>query len=141
MRKNKYLKIVISTLLMSVTLFSFTGCSGSSGETDNSSKATYEQITAQEAKELMDTEKDYIILDTRTEEEFSLGHIENAIVIPHDEIAQRAEDELSNKEQLILVYCRSGNRSKQASQTLADLGYTNVKEFGGIIDWEYGIVE
>ena len=131
MRKNKYLKIFISTLLISLSLFSITACSGTS--------ATYEQISSQQAKNLMDTEVDYIILDTRTEEEFAKGHIPNAILIPHYEIAQRAEKELPDKDQLILVYCRSGNRSKQASQVLADLGYTNVKEFGGVIDWEYEI--
>ena len=131
MRKNKYLKIFISVLLISLSLFSITACSGTS--------ATYEQISSQQAKNLMDTEVDYIILDTRTEEEFAKGHIPNAILIPHYEIAQRAEKELPDKDQLILVYCRSGNRSKQASQVLADLGYTNIKEFGGIIDWEYGI--
>ena len=131
MIKNKYLKIFISTLIFILTLFSITACSGAS--------ATYEQISSLQAKNLMDTESDYIILDTRTEEEFAEGHIPNAILIPHYEIAQRAEKELPDKDQLILVYCRSGNRSKQASQMLADLGYTNVKEFGGIIDWEYEI--
>ena len=131
MIKNKYLKIFISTLIVTLTLFSITACSGAN--------VTYEQITAEQAKNLMDTESDYIILDTRTEEEFAKGHIPNAILIPHYEIAQRAEKELPDKDQLILVYCRSGNRSKQASQVLADLGYTNIKEFGGIIDWEYGI--
>ncbi len=137
MRKNKYIRIFISTLLMSLTMFMMTACS--SDVTTN--KITYEQITAEQAKKLMDTETDYIILDTRTEEEFAEAHIENAILIPHYEIADRAEKELLNKEQLILVYCRSGNRSKQASQALAELGYTNVKEFGGIIDWEYGTVK
>ena len=131
MIKNKYLKIFISTLIFILTLFSITACSGAS--------ATYEQISSQQAKNLMDTEPDYIILDTRTEEEFAEAHIANAILIPHYEIAQRAEKELPDKDQLILVYCRSGNRSKQASQILADLGYTNVKEFGGIIDWKYEI--
>ncbi len=131
MSKNKYLKVFIFILLISLSLFSITGCSGA--------KATYEQISAEQAKKLMDTESDYIILDTRTEEEFAEAHIENAILIPHYEIAQRAEKELPNKDQLILVYCRSGNRSKQASQILAELGYTNIKEFGGIIDWEYGV--
>ena len=131
MIKNKYLKIFISTLIVILALFSITACS--------SANVTYEQITAEQAKNLMDTESDYIILDTRTEEEFAEAHIANAILIPHYEIAQRAEKELPEKDQLILVYCRSGNRSKQASQILADLGYTNVKEFGGIIDWKYEI--
>lgn len=103
-------------------------------------EASYMNITAKEAKELMDTQTDYIILDVRTEEEFKEGHIPNAILIPDDEIKDRAENLLPNKNQLLLVYCRSGRRSKLASETLADLGYTNIKEFGGIIDWPYEIV-
>ena len=104
-------------------------------------KITYQQITQEEAKRLMETEKDYVIVDARTEEEFAEGHIEGAILIPEYEIGERAEKELPHKNQLILVYCRSGRRSKIASQILADSGYTNVKEFGGIIDWEYDIVK
>lgn len=96
----------------------------------------YEQITGAEAKMLMDTEGDYIIIDARTTEEFNEGHIEGAILIPEYEIGNRAENELPRKDQLILVYCRSGRRSKIAAEALVDLGYTNVKEFGGIIDWE-----
>mgnify|MGYP002514260157 FL=1 len=96
----------------------------------------YEQITGAEAKMLMDTEGDYIIIDARTTEEFDEGHIEGAILIPEYEIGNRAENELPRKDQLILVYCRSGRRSKIAAEALVDLGYTNVKEFGGIIDWE-----
>ena len=96
----------------------------------------YEQITGAEAKMLMDTEGDYIIIDARTSEEFNEGHIEGAILIPEYEIGNRAENELPRKDQLILVYCRSGRRSKIAAEALVDLGYTNVKEFGGIIDWE-----
>ena len=98
---------------------------------------TYQQITAKEAKSIMDTESDYIIIDARTEEEFAGGHIKDAILIPEYEIAERAEKELPDKNQLILVYCRSGRRSKIASEELVKLGYTNVKEFGGIIDWPY----
>ena len=100
-------------------------------------KATYTQISPAQAKSLMDTEKDFIILDTREQNEFDEGHIKNAILIPYTEIEARAENELPNKGQLILVYCRSGRRSKIAAQSLADMGYTNVKEFGGIIDWPY----
>ena len=101
----------------------------------------YVQITPEEAKNLMETESDYIILDVRTEEEFAEGHIENAVLIPDYEIGVRAEKELPDKNQLILVYCRSGRRSKIASQTLADMGYSDVREFGGIIDWMYEIVK
>ena len=117
-------------LLISLSLFGMTACGGDS-------VITYEQITAQEAKVLMDTETDYIIIDARTEEEFAQGHIANAILIPEYEVAERAEKELPNKNQLILVYCRSGRRSKIATEELVKLGYTNVKEFGGIIDWPY----
>ena len=103
--------------------------------------ASYEQITQEEAKQIMDTTNGYILLDTRTREEYDQGHIPGALLIPHTEIAQRAADELPDKDQVILVYCRSGNRSKQASEVLAELGYTNVKEFGGIIDWPYEVTE
>lgn len=99
--------------------------------------AAYMNITAQEAKKIMDTEQDYIVLDTRTQAEFDEKHIPGAIVISHDEITEMAESVLPDKNQLILVYCRSGRRSKLASEDLVKLGYTNIKEFGGIIDWPY----
>ena len=130
-------------LTVVVTLFG-SGCSrneSSKAEETSQKIASYEQISQNEAKNLMETEKDYVIIDARTEEEFAQGHIEGAILIPEYEISRRAEKELPNKDQLILVYCRSGRRSKIASQALADLGYSNVKEFGGIIDWQYGIVK
>ncbi len=94
-------------------------------------------ITAEEAKKIMDTEKDYIILDVRTQEEFDEKHIPGAVLIPDYEIADKAEDLLPDKNQLILVYCRSGRRSKLAAEELVKLGYTNIREFGGIIDWPY----
>ncbi len=121
-------------LFISLPLFGMTACSD--GGTNS-----YEQITPEQAKTIMDTESDYITIDARTTEEFAKGHIKGAILIPEYEIADRAEKELSDKEQLILVYCRSGRRSKIASEELVKLGYTNVKEFGGIIDWPYEIVK
>ena len=132
----KKVKGLIIMLLISLSLFGLTACNDANGKS-----STYEQITAEQAKTIMDTEKDYVIIDARTEEEFAEGHIENAILIPEYEIAERAEKELPNKEQLILVYCRSGRRSKIASEELVKLGYTNVKEFGGIIDWPYEVVK
>ena len=105
------------------------------GETEE--QMVYMSITAEQAKQLMDTESDYMILDVRTEEEYNESHIPNAILILDYEITAKAERMLADKDQLILVYCRSGRRSKNASQALAGLGYTNVKEFGGIIDWPY----
>ena len=104
-------------------------------------KNTYEQITPAEAKGIMDTEQNYIILDVRTEEEFSEGHIAGAILIPDYEITEKAESVLTDKDQQILVYCRSGRRSKNAASQLVELGYSNVKEFGGIIDWPYEITK
>ena len=132
----KKVKGLIIMLLISLSLFGMTACDG-----EDSDKPTYEQITAEQAKTIMDTEQDFYLIDARTEEEFAEGHIENAILIPEYEIANRAEKELPDKEQLILVYCRSGRRSKIASEELVKLGYTNVKEFGGIIDWPYEIVK
>jgi len=102
-------------------------------------EATYVSITAQEAKQIMDTQSGYIILDTRTQAEYDEGHIPGAIVISHDEILEKAESVLTDKNQLVLVYCRSGRRSKLAAEDLIKLGYTNIKEFGGIIDWPYEV--
>ena len=106
---------------------------------ENDQGAVYVNITAEEAKKMMDTEEGYIILDVRTQEEYNQGHIPGAIVISHEEIAEKAEDVLTDKDQLILVYCRSGRRSKLAAEALVELGYTNIKEFGGIIDWPYEV--
>lgn len=102
-------------------------------------KAMYEQITAEEAKKIMDSGEEHIILDTREQDEFDEGHIPGAILIPYTEIENKAEEMLPDKDKLILVYCRSGRRSKIAAESLAKLGYTNVKEFGGIIDWPYEV--
>ena len=99
---------------------------------------TYQQITPQEAKELMDTREDIIVLDVRTLQEYETGHIIGALNLPNEDIWEEPEI-LPDMEQTILVYCRSGNRSKQAAQKLADLGYENVLEFGGIIDWPYEV--
>lgn len=104
---------------------------------ENKQEAVYVNITAEQAKEIMDSQEGYIILDTRTQEEYDEEHIPGAILIPHDEILEKAESVLADKEQLILVYCRSGRRSKLAAEDLIRLGYTNIKEFGGIIDWPY----
>ncbi|MGN1304085.1 MAG: rhodanese-like domain-containing protein [Oscillospiraceae bacterium] len=117
-------------LIVSLAVMLLSGCSAAEA-------VTYTSITANEAKELMDSRNDYIILDVRTEKEFSEGHIPGAVLIPDYEIAERAANELPDKDQLILVYCRSGRRSKIASEKLAELGYKNVKEFGGIIEWGY----
>ena len=99
----------------------------------------FEMITPQEAKTIMDSGEEHIILDTREQEEFDEGHIKGAILIPYTEIESKAEQMLPDKNKLILVYCRSGRRSKIAAESLSKLGYTNVKEFGGIIDWTWAL--
>lgn len=126
-------KIWILTLLAALMLVS---CGRNGQETR---KVPFVSITAEEAKAVMDDTEGYVILDVRTQEEYEQGHIPGAMVIPHTEVAARAETELPDKAQVILLYCRSGRRSKLAAQALAELGYANVKEFGGIQDWPYGI--
>ena len=121
-------------LLLAVLLLTACG-----QDTENDREAVYMNITAEEAREIMDTEEGYIILDVRTQEEYDEGHIPGAILIPNTEIEARAEEVLTDKDQLILVYCRSGRRSKLAAEALVELGYTNIKEFGGIIDWPYEV--
>lgn len=127
---------VILILIITCTAILY-GCT-SGGE--NKMKNSYEQITPAEAKEIMDESDGYVILDVRTQEEYDEAHIDGAILIPDYEIADKAENILKDKNQLILVYCRSGRRSKNAASELVKLGYTNVKEFGGIIDWPYETV-
>ena len=105
------------------------------GCTAPAEEITYRQINMDEAITMMEEESSYIILDVRTPEEFADKHIPGAINIPNETISTEEIPELPDKDQLILVYCRSGNRSKQASEKLAALGYTNIVEFGGINDW------
>ena len=105
-----------------------TGCGGEKAP-------TYRQVNSEEAAAMMKTETDYILLDVRTRQEYEQSHIPGAICIPNETIGSEEIPALPHREQLILVYCRSGNRSKQAAQKLADLGYTNVVEFGGILSW------
>ena len=123
-------------ILLFLAVMLLTAC-GQAKENDQG--AVYVNITAEEAKQIMDSEEGYIILDVRTQEEYDQGHIPGAIVISHEEIAEKAEKVLTEKDQLILVYCRSGRRSKIAAEALVELGYTNIKEFGGIIDWPYEV--
>ena len=106
---------------------------------ENDQGAVYVNITAEKAKEIMDTEEGYVILDVREQDEYDAGHISGAILIPYTQIEAKANEMLPDKDQLILVYCRSGRRSKIAAEALAELGYTNIKEFGGILDWPYEV--
>ncbi len=104
-------------------------------ETANPIPEGYRQISQEEAQEMMRTEKDYIILDVRTPSEYAEGHIPGAICISHDSIPTDTIPELPDKAQLIMIYCRSGRRSKLAAEQLVSQGYTDIVEFGGIIDW------
>lgn len=136
------MKILKRIYLIGITISGvtwITGCTSNNMKSEELTKNSYEQITQEAAKEIMDTEDGYIILDVRTEDEYAGGHIKNAICIPNETIDETVTDSLPDKDQLIFVYCRSGNRSKQAAAKLADLGYTNIKEMGGINTWSYEI--
>ncbi|HKM20481.1 MAG TPA: rhodanese-like domain-containing protein [Lachnospiraceae bacterium] len=134
--KNKGIIVLICLIVAIVLLLAYNKLGKGQADEVN----TYISVSAEEAKEYMDKEENYIILDVRTQEEYDAGYIPGAILIPDFEIADRAEKELPDKDQLILVYCRSGNRSKKASAQLVAMGYTNVVEFGGINDWPYEVV-
>ena len=122
---KKLIPILLSALM-------FTGCAGTSNHQTN----TYRSIKMDEAVAMMEQETGYIILDVRRPDEFTAGHIPNAINVPNESIGTDEIPELPNKYQLIMVYCRSGRRSKEASEKLVKLGYTNIVEFGGILDWK-----
>ena len=139
-------------LAVTLSLFGFSACNNDDNINNNNStettlenstnkEITYEIISQTQAKDIIDNGTGYVIVDARTSEEFSEGHIKNAINLDYEEVTQKAESLLPDKNQLILIYCRSGRRSKIAAESLCQLGYTNVKEFGGIIDWQYEVVQ
>ena len=135
---------IILSLIICMLALSLCACSiteEKENENMNNGADGYVQISQDEAKRIMDTEVGYVIVDARTESEYAEGHINGAILIPEYEVAEKAELLIEDKSTLILVYCRSGRRSKIAAEELVKLGYTNVKEFGGIIDWKYGTVK
>lgn len=129
-------------LIMFLSLFIISGCTtvGKDTDTKSTENSSVISITPAEAKEEID-KGDVTILDVRNEDEYDSGHIENSILIPVNDIEKEAENILKDKDQKILVYCRSGNRSSQASKLLVKMGYTNVYDFGGIKDWPYEIVK
>ncbi len=124
---------IVSIIAALVFLLAVSGCSA------EEKGSVYMNINAEKAKGMMENLEKFVLLDARSEEEFFEGHIPGAIVIPHDEISERAEDELPEKDIPVFVYCRSGNRSKVAAEELVSLGYSEIYEFGGIIDWPYEI--
>lgn len=126
---KKLISIVLSALML-------TGCGGKNDD----QTSTYREITMDEAVDMMARENGYIILDVRRPDEFAEGHIPNAINVPNETIGTAEIPQLPRKDQLILVYCRSGRRSKEAAAKLVQLGYTSIVEFGGILDWKGEIV-
>ena len=135
---RKYIFVILAV----IAIVGLSGCDKKEAteQIQNVNEASYTQISMDEAVTMMDEETDYIILDVRRPDEFADKHIPNAINVPNETIGEEEIPELPDKDQMILVYCRSGNRSKQASKKLAALGYTNVYEFGGIIDWPGDVV-
>lgn len=132
MKKSIFL---IGTLLI-VSIMAL-GCSNDNEE----SEAIVNKINAEVAMEMMESGDDFILVDVRTQEEYDEGHIEGALLLPLDQLETLSEEQLTDKDATILVYCRSGNRSAQASKILVDLGYQDVYDFGGIIDWPGEIVK
>lgn len=130
------MKKIILLLLMLLLI----GCSAGedAAQVAEDVEITYTKISAEDAKEMM--VEGNIILDVRTEMEYNEEHIENALLLPVDQIQEGELDLLPDKDQIILVYCRSGNRSRMASEALIEAGYTKVYDFGGIIDWPYDTV-
>lgn len=131
---KKYM-IIIGILLV-VTILAL-GCSSN----DEESEAGVNTINAEEAMELMASGDGFILVDVRTQAEYDEGHIEGAVLLPLDQLETLSEEQLTDKEATLFVYCRSGSRSAQASQLLVDLGYQNVYDFGGIVDWPGEIVK
>ena len=132
--KNTKIRLFGLLRLSVVLLGLFSGCGNEAG-------TAYGQITAEEARRLMENESVVFVVDARTDSEFAEGHIPGAILIPEYEVAEKAEEKIPDRDALILVYCRSGRRSKIAAEELVKLGYTNVKEFGGIVGWPYETVK
>ena len=132
---------ILCVLFASVCILCAACSNTISEKTQKGEKVMYVEISAEDAKNIMDSEKDYIILDVREQDEYDAGHVSGAILIPYTDIESKAPEMLPDKDKTLLVYCRSGRRSKIAAASLAELGYTNVKEFGGIIDWPYEVVK
>ena len=128
-------RILLPTVIALTAVLILTGCGSSADDKTVGDKKTYRQVSPEEAAAMMEEETDYIILDVRTQEEYETAHIPGAVCIPNETIGTGDIPQLPDKDQLILVYCRSGNRSEQASEKLAKQGYTNIVEFGGINSW------
>ena len=135
--------LLFAALAASLALLS--GCALSKAKADTaedmSDKAAYQKISAEEAYEMMASQGVVVVVDVRTREEYDGGHIENAVLVPNESIGSEMPEALPDKEATLLVYCRSGRRSKDAAQKLLKLGYQSVYDFGGVIDWPYELVK
>ena len=131
MRKKHFVFVIAAALFLLLTACSSVGQVMDGEDTVRS----YTQISQDEAKEMMQKDDGHMIVDVRRQDEFESGHIPGAVCIPNESIGTEQPEQLPDLEQILLIYCRSGNRSKQAAAKLFDIGYTNVYEFGGIIDW------
>ncbi len=127
-------------LLALAALLLLTGCGAEKPNTDGEAMKTYRQISQEEAKEMMLREDGHIVVDVRRRDEYDAGHIPGAILIPNEDIGTTPPEALPDFDQIILIYCRSGNRSKQAAAKLAAMGYTHLLEFGGILTWPFETV-
>lgn len=127
-------KLKLALIIILIIIVPAAGCSRQAG------MASYQTISSEEAKSMIDEMEDAVILDVRTREEFEQGHIEKAVLIPYTDIEDKIESIVPDKEATLLVYCRSGRRSAIAAGKLAEMGYVKVYDFGGIIDWPYGTV-
>lgn len=136
------MKKLLSTLFAAFLLVSFFACAAAAPAepTPTVKPAEYHKISAEDAKARLDSGDALMLLDVRTKEEFDAGHIEGAILLPNETILDTQPDALPDRDAEILIYCRSGNRSAQAANKLVAMGYTNVYDFGGIIDWPYEVV-
>ena len=134
------MKRILIAVAAALCLAVLAGCAGGGDAQPAAETDTYRQVTQEEAQSMMESETDFVILDVRTPQEFAQGHIPNAVNLPLDDIGDNPPAELPDPDQLIMVYCRSGNRSKTASEALASMGYTNVVEFGGINTWPGEVV-
>lgn len=146
MQRKRITKTLLVGLAFLLTAMTLSACStanttGDSNQTSGEDTAVYHKISAKDAKTVMDSEENIVILDVREQYEFDAGHIPNATLLPVGDIAAKAAQVLPDKNQKILVYCRSGNRSRTAANTLVKLGYTQIYDFGGIIDWPYDVVK
>lgn len=123
-----------------LVMFLVTGCAMGQVMDGDGMERSYTHISQDEAKEMMARDDGHVIVDVRRQDEYSEGHIPGAILVPNESIGTEQPEALPDLDQIILVYCRSGRRSKEAAQKLFDMGYTNIYEFGGIIDWTGEIV-